>query len=118
MRKLIYGVKNLIRWFPTIWKDRDYDHYYIMEILKKKLEFQAESTRKYSLHKNSEKYAKQMERCAALIHIVQNEVFINDLIDNDDDVSAEKFREAIDSHSSAKHDLFNIMEENIESWWH
>ena len=35
---IIRGVKNLIRWFPTIWKDRDYDHSYIYEVLRVKLE--------------------------------------------------------------------------------
>ncbi len=32
-------VKNVLRWLPTIWKDRDYDDSYITEILIKKLEF-------------------------------------------------------------------------------
>ena len=32
-------VRNVLRWLPTIWKDRDYDDSYITEILIKKLEF-------------------------------------------------------------------------------
>ena len=31
-------VKNLWRWLPVIWKDQDYDHHFIVEILIKKLE--------------------------------------------------------------------------------
>jgi hypothetical protein len=31
-------VKNVLRWLPTIWKDRDWDSSYITEILIKKLE--------------------------------------------------------------------------------
>ncbi len=31
--------RNVLRWLPTIWKDRDYDDSYITEILIKKLEF-------------------------------------------------------------------------------
>ena len=31
-------VKNILRWLPTIWKDRDWDNSYITEILIKKLE--------------------------------------------------------------------------------
>ena len=38
---IIQGVKNLIKWFPTIWKDRDYDQFYIYEVLRVKLEKQA-----------------------------------------------------------------------------
>jgi len=26
------GVSNLIKWTPTIWKDRDFDHFYFHEI--------------------------------------------------------------------------------------
>ena len=32
-------VKNILRWLPTIWRDRDWDDSYITEILIKKLEF-------------------------------------------------------------------------------
>jgi hypothetical protein len=42
IRSFVYGVRNIVRWIPTIWKDRDWDHNYILEILKKKLEHQRE----------------------------------------------------------------------------
>lgn len=32
------GVSNLIKWFPVIWNDRDFDQYYIYKILAIKLE--------------------------------------------------------------------------------
>lgn len=32
-----YGIENLIRWFPVIWKDRNWDYYYFFKILEKKL---------------------------------------------------------------------------------
>jgi hypothetical protein len=35
--ELSQGVKNLIRWFPVIWKDRDYDHFFIYYLLREKL---------------------------------------------------------------------------------
>ena len=45
-KKVTYSIKdffrrvhNVYRWLPTIWKDRDWDHSYINEILIKKLEF-------------------------------------------------------------------------------
>lgn len=37
------GVRNLIRWMPTIWKDRDWDGSYILTILIKKIELQRET---------------------------------------------------------------------------
>lgn len=35
--KIKYGVSNLIKWFPIVWKDRNWDHYYIDAILHFKL---------------------------------------------------------------------------------
>jgi hypothetical protein len=32
-------VRNVLRWLPTIWEDRDWDNSYITEILIRKLEF-------------------------------------------------------------------------------
>jgi hypothetical protein len=40
-KDFVRGIKNLFRWLPTIWKDRDWDSYYIYEIIRVKLEHQA-----------------------------------------------------------------------------
>ena len=40
MRTIIDRIKNLIRWFPVIWRDQDWDSEFIIDILIKKLEHQ------------------------------------------------------------------------------
>ncbi len=40
IRSFLTGCKNVIRWSPTIFKDRDFDDWYIYNILQKKIEFQ------------------------------------------------------------------------------
>ena len=40
MRTTISKIKNLIRWFPVIWNDQDWDSEYTLNILIKKLEHQ------------------------------------------------------------------------------
>ena len=40
IKRFFRKCKNVIRWFPTIWKDEDWDPSYITEILIKKLEHQ------------------------------------------------------------------------------
>ena len=40
IRYFLEGVKNIIRWIPTIYHDRDWDGNYILKILQKKIEFQ------------------------------------------------------------------------------
>lgn len=42
VKRFISNIKNVIRWLPVIWKDRDWDDYYIFEVLKFKLKNQAE----------------------------------------------------------------------------
>ena len=40
IRNFIIGCKNIIKWSPTLFKDRDWDQYHIYTILQKKIEFQ------------------------------------------------------------------------------
>jgi len=40
IRSFLTGCKNVIRWSPTIFKDRDWDQWHIYNILQKKIEFQ------------------------------------------------------------------------------
>jgi len=40
VRYFIIGVKNIFKWIPTLYKDKDWDGWYIYNILQKKIEFQ------------------------------------------------------------------------------
>ena len=40
IRSFLTGCKNVIRWSPTIFKDKDWDQWHIYNILQKKIEFQ------------------------------------------------------------------------------
>jgi hypothetical protein len=66
-KNFIQGVKNLIRWFPTIWKDRDWDQDFIYTILAKKLEFQANYIASRDWHTNSQRDAERIRLVAKLI---------------------------------------------------
>ena len=48
IRYFFRGVLNIIRWMPTLYKDRDWDDAYILWILQKKIEYQ----RAYLVHAN------------------------------------------------------------------
>ncbi len=116
MQNFIQGIRNLIKWFPIIWKDRDSDYTFIMEIMKKKLIFSAKSMRKYSLHTSAERSAQQMEQCAILLDLVQNETFEQHLI-NKEDLTQKDVENAIAAHNRARVDAFEILSDHIESWW-
>ena len=69
------GVKNIIYWFPVIWKDRDWDDHYIFELLKHKLKAQAKYIGDRDLHTRAQLDAKRMRLCVKLIQLVQDETY-------------------------------------------
>ena len=40
IKEFFHGIWNIIRWAPTIYKDEDWDDYYITKLLQKKIEHQ------------------------------------------------------------------------------
>lgn len=61
------GVKNLIIWFPVIWEDRDWDHWYLYKIIHKKLERMEILHRTYGHHVDNDKTADQIKLCKLLL---------------------------------------------------
>ena len=111
-----YGVKNLYKWFWVIWKDRDWDHHYIFQVLKFKLEKQANHLAENGFHNNAQRDAELMMTCVRLIDKLQNEYYYDELCKSGVR-SSEAVQIVIDRHNKAKRLLFKIMNERIESWW-
>lgn len=61
------GIKNLVIWFPLIWKDDQYDWTYLSKIMEFKLRLMSKSFLKYGYHVNSKKDAMDMLICAELL---------------------------------------------------
>lgn len=76
-----YGVKNLIRWFPIIWKDRDWDQAYIWDILERKLRNQSYYTKHYGYYVNNDHDARNMLICANLIKKIREEDYTMEYLD-------------------------------------
>lgn len=75
------SIKNLIRWFPIIWKDRDWDDHFIFEVLKFKLKNQANYTAKRDWHTRAKLDAKRMRLCVKLIDKVADEFYSSEYMD-------------------------------------
>ena len=75
IRNFIKSIKNLIRWFPIIWKDKDWDDHFIWEILKTKLKHQADYISKHDRHTTSQYDAQKMRLCISLIEKIQDEFY-------------------------------------------
>jgi len=68
-------VKMFFRWIPTIWKDRDYDDYFIFEILKQKILQQRNYLVKNNRHTNVDKDNFWMTVCLNLIERIQDNYY-------------------------------------------
>ena len=78
------GVKNLWRWFPTIWKDRDYDGHYIFEVIRVKLEHQAKYIGGRDIHTTAKTDAEKMRLVSKLIKLQQDDFYGMEYMDYHD----------------------------------
>ena len=74
-KDFIQGVKNLWKWFPTIWKDRDWDDSFIFDILTQKLKNQSEYISKKDRHTRAKRDAEVMMTCVRLLEKVKTEEY-------------------------------------------
>jgi hypothetical protein len=108
---------NLIRWFPIIWKDEQWDHYYIYEILKYKLIIMSSTIREKGNHTLAEYDANRMMLAVRLIEKIQNEDYVLEFLVNDEDFTKENIEKGDAKHNKAKRILFKLLENYIERWW-
>ncbi len=77
-RNIKRGIPNLIKWAPVIWKDRDWDHYFLFIILQFKLKQMEKLQRKHGISINSKDYADQIKTCILLLdRIIKNDYLTN-----------------------------------------
>jgi hypothetical protein len=69
----IKGIKNLWKWFPVIWKDRDWDDHFIWEILMFKIKNQAKYIGDRDFHTRAKRDAEIMMTCVRLMEKVKEE---------------------------------------------
>jgi hypothetical protein len=73
IKQFFKRIYNLIRWAPIIWRDQDWDHSFIFDILKFKLKNQAEYIGGKDRHTRAKRDAEIMMTCVRLIDKVQDE---------------------------------------------
>ena len=81
LKQFFKCIQNLFRWFPIIWKDQDWDDFYIFEILKFKLKNQAEYIGYHDRHMSAKRDAEIMMLCVRLIEKVQDEWYGREYFD-------------------------------------
>lgn len=74
-RNLKYYFKNIIKWSPILWKDRDWDHYYIVNTLRFKIENTAKYIAKNKRYIGYERDVERMNLVVKLIDKMQDEYY-------------------------------------------
>jgi hypothetical protein len=88
IRSFLIGCRNVIRWSPTIFKDRDWDGWYIYTILQKKIEFQRQEIIYANRHMQVDRDNRDMTIALNLIERVNEEYYGIEYLD----YSETKFR--------------------------
>jgi len=75
------SIKNLWRWFPIIWNDRDWDDSFIFDILKFKLKNTADYTEQRKWFVGYQHEVSRMRLCIKLINLIQEEYYDMEYMD-------------------------------------
>jgi hypothetical protein len=82
-KDFIYGIKNLWKWFPVIWSDRDWDQHFIYDSTHShKLEKQATCFSQSEYSTRSKREAEKMFLCARLARIQQEELYVDEFYES------------------------------------
>jgi len=66
-RQIRQGIKSLIIWFPVIWRDRNWDNFYIYQILRHKLHLTEQLIRNHGHHLYHIEDANKIKICVTLL---------------------------------------------------
>jgi hypothetical protein len=90
VRYFLEGIKNIIRWIPTLYHDRDWDGVYILKILQKKIEFQRKELVNANRHMDIDRDNRYMTLALNLLERVKEEYYSLECMDYwDNDISFE-----------------------------
>jgi len=127
-----YGIRNLITWFPVIWRDRDWDEYFLFVVMHEKLKRMEHLHRHYGMCVDDEKYANQMRTCRILIKRLMDENYFDYSLlpktgcfeDMLKPLPPELSRKIMVEHKKEELQinqdldlLFKTMRKHIQKWW-
>jgi hypothetical protein len=80
-QNFIRGIKNLIKWSPIIWKDRDWDDSFFFEVMKFKISKMAKSHGAYMPYVGNKRNVEIMNLIVRLIDKFQDETYLHEYFD-------------------------------------
>ena len=100
LRYFLTGIKNIFKWIPTIYHDRDWDGDFIYKILQKKIEFQRKELVKNNRHTDINRDNRDMTLALNLLERIREEYYQLECLDYwEDTINFENFLEKPNSKS-------------------
>ena len=81
IRDIYRSIRSVIRWFPVIWNERDWDDWYIYKILQTKLKFQSKYISDRDIHTRAKRDAEVMNTCVRLIDKLMEDFYDMEYLD-------------------------------------
>ena len=81
IRYFLTGVKNIVRWMPTLYHDREWAGEYILKILQKKIEYQRKYLVDSNRHMNIDRDNRDMTLALNLLERVMEEHYVLECMD-------------------------------------
>ena len=117
IKNKIRQIRNVLRWIPIIWRDRDWDYYFIYEMLKQKLINVEKFTRRDGVHFYNNRDADGILKVIEMIEKVQTEYHLDKYLSEATEWTTEGMNKSTKDHDKARKELFNYLNNNIEKWW-
>jgi hypothetical protein len=113
IRYFLTGVKNIFRWMPTLYKDKDWDSWYIYNILQKKIEFQRQEIIYANRHTEIDRDNRDMTIALNLLERVKEDYYAMEYLDYD----KTKFDFIpVDDYSNLKEMKMTVLSENYDEF--
>lgn len=114
----IRGIKNLIRWFPVIWQDRDWDRGYLYILMETKLNQMQkffDSDKTFSV--DAKLYAEQIRQARELLLRVHDETVFDDYYNPCDGQYIIPIEEVNEKYQEEVNAFWDLMKNNAWDWW-
>ena len=116
LEDVYYGIKNVIRWAPVIWRDADFDWEYLAHVMEYKLRRMSKNFGANQRHTDWNRQERQTLICAELLHRLRKDEYFR---------NAEKRYENIGlqvkaAQAQQKYDqeyLGKILGKYLNHWW-
>lgn len=128
---IINGIENILYYLPVIWKDRDWDYEFTLDLLKAKLIKQREYFKKSNLVVETPKIVKQINDTIGAIEDFENFYEVCERVSQDELMKIKNtknnqnqeplvqnfFLKAENIKQNRWCKIFDTMKDNMQGWW-